>query len=222
VARRYLALRRGSETSGESAQSLVAWAVARGLSVVGTRRLDPDPVRRLAPDLIVLVGADIVPASALAVPPLGTINAHFAMLPRYRGMNVTEWSVYHGDPVGVSVHLVDPGIDTGPIVVQEKIAIERGETFATLRDRHRELAASLLVDAAIGLRDGTAEPVAQKPEDGQQFYVMHPALRRVAEARLQARAAGGEADAGARSGAPSLVAATSTNPSATCASHQRR
>jgi len=198
VARRYLALRRGGGAGSDSAQSLTEWAQERGLAVVRTRRLDAAPVRGLNPDLIVLVGADIVPASVLAVPRLGTINPHFALLPHYRGMNVTEWSVYHGDPVGVAVHLVDPGVDTGPILFQQEIAVERGDTFATLRDKHRDVAARLLVEAAIALRDGTAAPLVQKLEDGRQFYVMHPALRRAAESRLQARARGDEAGAGAR------------------------
>ena len=170
---------------------------------------------------MVLVGADLVPASMLAVPPLGTINPHYGLLPAYRGMNVTEWSVYRGDPVGVTIHLVDPGVDTGPILLREEIALDPGETLVSLRRRHQELAARLLVEAAVQLRDGTARPREQAIEEGRQYYRMHPSLRRVAEARLRAQAPAGSA-AGARSGSPRNAAAASTSPSATWASHQRR
>jgi methionyl-tRNA formyltransferase len=106
-------------------------------------------------------------------------------------MNVTEWSVFHGDPVGVTVHLVDAGIDTGDILLKEEIPVEPGDTFERLRTKHQEVATRLLVDAAIGLRDGTAHRTPQRAEDGRQYYRMHPLLRGVAEARLAQAAAPG-------------------------------
>ena len=195
VLRRYLALR-GGGTRERPARSLAEWATERGLLVERVRRLgDAAPPVRLAPDVLVLVGADIVPSSLLAVPRLGTINAHYGLLPAYRGMNVTEWSVLHADPIGVTVHLVDPGIDTGPILLQERIALEPGDTFATLRRKHQDLAARLLVRAALALRDGTARPMPQATDQGRQYYRMHPALRRMTEDRLRAQAAAVDARA---------------------------
>jgi folate-dependent phosphoribosylglycinamide formyltransferase PurN len=190
VARRYLSLRSEAPEAAPSI-SLAAWAEERGLAVEGVRRLaDAVPVlERLAPDLLVLLGADIVPPAVLAVPRIGTINPHYGLLPAYRGMNVTEWSVYCGDPVGVTVHLVDAGVDTGPILLREEIAPGPRETFETLRRKHQDVAARLLARAALELRDGTAAPQPQDPAAGRQYYRMHPALRRAAEARLRARAA---------------------------------
>ena len=192
VVRRYLSLRKGKATPAEPAQSLAAFAAERGLPVLRHRKLgDADALEALRaqePDLLVLTGADIVPRAVLEIPRVATINAHYGLLPAYRGMNVTEWSVFHGDPVGVTVHVVDPGIDTGDILLREEIAIEPGETFETLRPKHQDLAARLLVQAAIELRDGTAERVPQAADEGRQYYRMHPALRRVAERRLAAQA----------------------------------
>jgi hypothetical protein len=220
VLRRYLDLRRNERAGGPPPQSLASWARARRIPVEGVSRLgDLAPLRRLAPDLLILMGADIVPAAVLAVPRLGTINAHFGLLPAYRGMNVTEWSVFRGDPVGVTVHLVDTGVDTGDILLQEEIPIEAGETFASLRRKHRDVAARLLLHAALQLRDGSARPVPQAPDQGRQYYRMHPALLRVAEARLRDQASGA---AGARSSSPCSAATASTSPRATWASDQRR
>jgi methionyl-tRNA formyltransferase len=187
VLQRYAGLR--VDHAGERRETLADWACDRGLPVERLPRLDdPDPLRRLAPDVLVLVGAPIVPPPLLAVPRLGTVNAHYALLPAYRGMNVTEWSVLEGHPVGVSVHLVDAGIDTGAILLREEIALAPSDTFASLRRKHQEVAARLLVSACLQLRDGAAQPRPQAPGDGRQYYRMHPALRRRAEARLAARA----------------------------------
>jgi folate-dependent phosphoribosylglycinamide formyltransferase PurN len=220
VLRRYLTLRESASAGELPTQSLAAWARERGIPVEGVSRLDDlAPLRRLAPDLLVLMGADIVPATVLGAPRLGTINAHYGLLPAYRGMNVTEWSVFRGDPVGVTVHLVDPGVDTGDILLQEEIPIAAGETFATIRRKHQDVAARLVVQAALQLRDGSARPVPQAPHEGRQYYRMHPALLRVAEARLRDQASGAR---GARSSSSRSAAAASTSPSATWASDQRR
>lgn len=198
IARRYLALRRGpSAPTGAGAVAadagapgaLAGWAEARGLKVHRFGRLgDPDAlaaVRASSPDLLVLTGSDIAPASLLALPRIATINAHYGLLPRYRGMNVTEWSLFHGDPPGVTVHLVDPGIDTGDILLREEIPCEPGTTLSSLRERHQEAAARLLVTAALQLRDGTEQRLPQRADDGRQYYRMHPALRASVERRLQ-------------------------------------
>jgi hypothetical protein len=212
VLRRYATLRRGAGAGDGPGQSLAAWARERGLSVQGARRLEADALRQLAPDLALLLGADIVPVPVLAIPRLGTINAHYGLLPGYRGMNVTEWSVLHGDPVGVTVHLVDAGVDTGDILLREQIRIAPGETFATLRRKHQDVAARLLVRAALQLRDGTSRPLPQAPGEGRQYYRMHPALLRRAETRLADQASAAD---GARSSSPESAAAASTSPSAT-------
>ena len=171
-------------------ESLAAWATARSLPVAYCDRLADEAtlqrLRDLAPDVLVLVGADIVPAAALEIPRIATINAHYGLLPAYRGMNVTEWSIYHDDPVGVTVHAVDPGIDTGDILAREEIEVAREETLQTLRAKHQAVAQRLLLETALALRDGRAKRVAQDAADGRQYYRMHPALRAVVERKLAA------------------------------------
>ena len=140
-----------------------------------------------APDLVLLTGSDIAPASLLAIPRVATINAHYGLLPRYRGMNVTEWSLFHGDPPGVSVHIVDPGIDTGDILLREEIPCPPGATLQSLRAAHQQTAARLLVAAALQLRDGSERRTPQRADDGRQYYRMHPALRARVERALAQR-----------------------------------
>lgn len=198
VARRYLALRRGpappaaavaADDASAPPISLAGWAAERGLKVHRFGRLgDADALAAVSassPDLLVLTGSDIAPAALLALPRIATINAHYGLLPRYRGMNVTEWSLFHGDLPGVTVHLVDPGIDTGDILLREELPWEPGATLQSLRVRHQEAAARLLVTAALQLRDGSEQRIPQRADDGRQYYRMHPALRACVERRLQ-------------------------------------
>jgi methionyl-tRNA formyltransferase len=195
VFKRYAALRRGGDREPVDApESLAAWADSRGLPVIRARRLGDDEategLRGFAPDVAILVGADIVPRTVLSIPRIGTINPHYGLLPAYRGMNVTEWSVLSGDPVGVTVHMVDPGIDTGDILLREEIPLDRDESFESLRQKHQTVAARLLVEAALSLRDGSERRTPQRPEEGRQYYRMHSALRALAERRLREQTAG--------------------------------
>lgn len=145
--------------------------------------------RRHAPDLVVYTGGGILREPLLAVPRLGVLNAHAGVLPEYRGMNVTEWAVLRGDEPGVTVHFIDPGIDTGRIVFVEPVPITAADTSLT-RLRSRVVARTVdgLVRGVTALGDGTARPRPQRPEEGRQYFVMHQDLLEITEARLRERA----------------------------------
>src|SRR6185312_824748 len=120
-----LPARRGQPESPNLATDAVAYCEAEGIPVVHLGPLShPDAitaVRNLAPDLLVHAGAGILRRELLAIPRLGTLNAHMGILPRYRGMNVAEWACLEGNPVGCTVHLVNAGIDTGDIVAVDEV-----------------------------------------------------------------------------------------------------
>lgn len=179
---------RSVASEGEPSRTLSSWAEEHGVEVLRFGRIgDPELAGALARrriDLLVLAGADIVPASVLAVPSVATLNGHFGLLPRYRGMNVAEWSVFHDDPVGVSVHVVDPGIDTGDIVSVEPILVEEGDTLESIREKQRSRAVDLLGAAVEAAGRGAMPRTPQLSEEGRQFYRMHPTLRRHVEEKL--------------------------------------
>ena len=191
--RRLIAARSTPAQAGPTG-SLAAWARRQGVPVRLHRRLGDreaaESMRALAPDLVLLTGADIVPATLLAIPRLGTLNSHYGLMPRYRGMNATEWSIYNDDPVGVSVHFVTPGIDTGDVVAEERIEILPGDDLERLRLRHQRAAARLLDGAVESIAAGTVSAVAQDLSKGRQHYRMHPLLRGRVEAKLAAGAYG--------------------------------
>lgn len=147
--------------------------------------------RKLQPDVIVLMGTGIVRAALLEIPRIATINAHYGTLPEYRGVDVTEWAVLHGDPIVVTVHRVDAGVDTGAVLGTRRVEVEPGATVGVLRARSAAVAVDLLMDALANLDEGTTTPRKQDPTAGRLYWRMHPRLRRLTEERLR-RVSGGE------------------------------
>ena len=93
-------------------------------------------MQALAPELIVVVAYGcILPASVLQAPRYGCINLHVSLLPKYRGSAPVQWAVLNGDTeTGVSIMQMDEGLDTGDVLVCEKMAIGPEETSGELFD----------------------------------------------------------------------------------------
>jgi methionyl-tRNA formyltransferase len=144
-------------------------------------------LRTLHIDLMLLAGAPIVRAPILEIPRLGTLNAHQGALPRLRGMHVIEWAVLQGYPPTISVHFVDPGVDTGDIVATELVPLLPGDTLDDLRRRASVQQIDLLARTTSAALREPLPRRPQRPEEGQQYFTMHPRLRVVAEQRLQKR-----------------------------------
>ena len=143
-------------------------------------------VEAMQVDLMILAGTPIIRAPILKVPKLGTLNAHQGALPAYRGMNVIEWAILEGASPAVSIHFVDPGVDTGDIVIAEKIPIVEGDTFASIRFRAGRQQCEMLARAARQALSGPLTRRPQRAEEGRQFYSMHPRLKAIAEIHLPA------------------------------------
>ena len=139
----------------------------------------------LRPDALVLRGCGILKRPILATAWLGAINPHYATLPAYRGVDVTEWAALHGDPVAVSVHFVTEHVDTGAVIVSREILVEPGDTTGKLRDKSAALAVELLAEALNKLEAGVAGQTASPDSAGRQYFAMHPRLRQLADLRLK-------------------------------------
>jgi folate-dependent phosphoribosylglycinamide formyltransferase PurN len=169
----------------------VVFCVAHQIPYYEVRALDSSEGRALVaslrPDLAVHAGAGILRASVLEIPRLGTLNAHMGVLPYYRGMNVAEWARFNGDPVGCSVHLVDGGIDTGPIVCVRIVDTRTATSIQELRRVVNEAQIALLGEVIqFVVRSGVAPPSrSQRAEEGVQFFRLHPDIAARLEAELQ-------------------------------------
>ena len=113
-------------------------------------------LRALAPEAMVVVGyGQIIPQSILDIPPLGILNVHASLLPKYRGAGPIQWAIVNGETVtGVTIMRIDAGLDTGPMLLKAETAIGADETAIDLGRRLSMMGADLLVEALDGLADG--------------------------------------------------------------------
>jgi folate-dependent phosphoribosylglycinamide formyltransferase PurN len=133
------------------------------------------------PDVIVFTGGGLIRKNILAIPKIGILNCHTGILPQYRGMDVVEWTAAEDkmDTVGfgATLHLMDKGVDTGPILLKRTIPAKTGDNFTTIRERLEVLMVRLMVEGIAGLRDNKLQPQPQAPQDGRQYFVMHPRMK---------------------------------------------
>lgn len=117
----------------------------------------------LRPDLFVTAAyGRILPPDILAIPRLGAINIHGSLLPRHRGASPVQASIIAGDrESGVTIMMMDEGMDTGDILMQRAIPIDLEDTAGTLMDKLAQLGAEMILPAVAGLVDGTLKPLPQ-------------------------------------------------------------
>ena len=122
-----------------------------------------DALDTLEPDAIVVVAyGEILTPDVLDIPRLGAVNLHFSLLPRWRGAAPVQRAILEGDETtGVTVMLMDEGLDTGPVLATVETAIGSEEDAGALGARLAELGAPLLVETLRALDEGTVEPRSQ-------------------------------------------------------------
>lgn len=145
------------------------WAEAAGIPVATpTRRPElAEVLREVAPlDAAVVVAYGmIIPPDALAIPTAGWVNLHFSLLPRWRGAAPVARAILAGDPVtGVTLMLLDEGLDTGPVIAHRSLEIRPEEDAGALTDRLAALGADLLTEMLPAYLAGQLTPVPQPAE----------------------------------------------------------
>ena len=163
-----------------------------GFKVVHCRSVNDPAVTKcldsVRPDVVLFTGGGLIRQPVLSRAGLGVINCHMGLLPEYRGMDVVEWAVLEGRPegLGVTAHLMDAGVDTGPILKLFPITPRPGETFKALRARYHYRMILAMVESCVGLLDGAIVPAPQERAAGRQYFNMHPVVYAEAEVRLAA------------------------------------
>jgi methionyl-tRNA formyltransferase len=130
-----------------------------------------DVIRREKVDLLLTVHAlYVLPPDVIAAPRIGSFNLHPGPLPKYAGLNVPSWAIYHGEPThGVTLHWMDEGIDTGPIAFAAELPIEDDDTGLTLNAKCVRAGLPLLHDLLhAAARD--AIPRIPQPLGPRRYY----------------------------------------------------
>lgn len=151
-----------------AASPVKVWAEGHGIPAHQPETLDDrtrELVQQLDPDVAVVVAYGLIlPGWLLKLPHRGAVNVHASLLPKYRGAAPIPWAIIRGEEVtGVTTILMDEGVDTGPILLQESEPIRALDTAADLEARLSILGAELLVKALDGIERGTITPKPQDP-----------------------------------------------------------
>lgn len=121
-------------------------------------------MRDLQPDLLVLVFVtDFLPFAAIQLAAFGGINYHPSLLPKYRGGSAINWSVLNGEEeTGVTIHYIDEGVDTGDIILQERVPVDINDSVGSLYfNKLYPLGVRLVKEAVALIREGKAARVPQ-------------------------------------------------------------
>ncbi len=122
-----------------------------------------DIFRSLSPDLVVVAAfGQILSREILEIPKMGCINVHPSLLPKYRGAAPMNWTIIRGEvKTGVTIMLMDEGLDTGDILTQEETMVDPEETFGELHDRLASMGAALLLKTVEMITSGTVTRISQ-------------------------------------------------------------
>ena len=138
------------------------------------------------PDVLVLGGTRIIKTHILDIPRNATINAHPGLLPLLRGSASVGWALYMDLPQGATVHYIDPGIDTGDIILQRKLPVFHHDTYESLNYRMALLSGQLMAESLKLIEAGTAPRIPQALKIGETFRVIPDELLDAGKRRLAA------------------------------------
>ncbi len=142
------------------------YAEAKGLHLLQPEKMKSpdflDALRALNADLQVVVAFRMMPEVVWKMPPMGTINVHGSLLPQYRGAAPINWAIINGETeTGVTTFKLKHEIDTGDILLQQKVAILPDDNAGTMHDKLMAAGAELLVITVKGLADGSLQEIPQ-------------------------------------------------------------
>lgn len=153
-------------------------AIELGLLVLQPKRTRDEEfvneLRKINPDVIVVVAfGQILSKEILDMPKYGCVNVHASLLPKYRGASPIQWAVIDGcEYSGVTTMMMNEGIDTGDILLVEKVKLDSKETGGSLFDKLSGVGADLLVKTLDELEKGTVKPVKQNETEATHVKML--------------------------------------------------
>ncbi len=152
---------------GMQMSAVKKFAMERGLKVIQPEKLkNPaflEELRSLKADLQIVVAFRMLPEVVWNMPPLGTMNLHASLLPKYRGAAPINWAIINGEiETGLTTFLLKHEIDTGDLLFQERVPIGENETAGELHDRMMQQGAQLVLKSVQAIERGDMHPLPQK------------------------------------------------------------
>ncbi len=146
------------------------YATEKGLTILQPEKLKNidflETLASLHADLQIVVAFRMLPEVVWNMPPMGTLNLHGSLLPQYRGAAPINWAIINGEKyTGVTTFKLKHEIDTGDILLSEKIAISEEDNVGSLHDKMKETGAAVLLKTVIGLAENTIKEHPQEAID---------------------------------------------------------
>ena len=143
-------------------------------------------LEEIKPELMIIMISKILKDYIVQIPSIGTINVHAGILPQYRGVDSRRWAILEKGDIGISVHFVDVGVDSGDIIYRKKLSVKENENLAQITKRnYYQNRYQCLVKAIIKIMNNNVNPKKQKKEDGKQYFVMHSKLAKIVDLILE-------------------------------------
>ena len=139
---------------------------AFNLATLSCPSTSTDFLEKYNPDYIILGGARILKEHVIKSTKFGILNSHPAILPKYRGLDCVAWTILENDSVGATVHYIDPGVDSGPIILQETVDYSDCNSLLKVRIKVMKKCAELMVRALLGVYFNTLTPIKQDSTKG--------------------------------------------------------
>jgi folate-dependent phosphoribosylglycinamide formyltransferase PurN len=136
-------------------------------------------------DLVIYAGGGILGKKFIESVRYGVLNAHSGPLPYFRGMNCMEWTLYYGVIPEITVHFIDNGIDTGPILKRFPMEVKAGDTIASLRGKSVVSEVKALLMVLSNFQNYAYSITKQDASQGVQFFIMHPFIKNILDGRLK-------------------------------------
>lgn len=143
-------------------------------------------LRQLEPDVIVVYGTNVIGEKVISIAPDAIVNVHTGLSPWYRGSDTIFWALHNEEPerAGVTVHMLSPGLDSGPILATGVPEYTADDDEDSLFAKSVMLGSALLVDAVKDVAAGKARPLPQDLSIGREYRFVHrtvAAEKRVAQ-----------------------------------------
>jgi methionyl-tRNA formyltransferase len=129
-------------------------------------------IQERAPEVLAVCGTTVLKPEVFTLASRGTINIHTGITPEYRSADPIFWALYRGEPekVGVTIHYIDRGIDTGPIIHQSTVPVYAEDSLGTIYVRCVRRGAELYSQALAAIESGSVRTIARPGVASQAFY----------------------------------------------------
>lgn len=165
-----------------STGKISAWAKRKHIRFLLVHELNSsrtaEIIRSEQCDLGIFTGGGLIRKILLQSFPLGILNSHRGILPGFRGMDTHIWAEWEKKPTGLTLHYMNQGVDTGPILLRREIPRKPEESIALFEERTEVTSVTSIIECVVKIKEGLLVGRPQDTAEGKQYYVLHKRFKK--------------------------------------------